>query len=532
MLVNRIGTGVENAYYQQVGNNRQPTGIMMSKPRIAVAGFQHETNTFAPFPTGWENFQQPGAWPPYAEGAQAIEQARGLNVPLGGFVGAAGDFELLPILYTAAEPGGLVKKDAFDRITGALCDRLAAAGTIDGVYLDLHGAMVTEEYQDGEAEVLARVRAVVGLDLPIAVSLDLHGNLSPEFAHLASCLTMYRTYPHIDMAATGARAAHLLGELLARGEPFATAFRQLDYIIPITAQSTRREPGARLYGMLDGLTGPGVTSVDFAFGFPPADIEHCGASVYACGADQAAVDRAADTMLAALQDAEDDFQSHLVPAAAAVRRAMQVNGPKPVILADPQDNPGAGAPGDATGVLAALLAGGASGVIGVIWDAKTAAQAHTAGVGAVIDAKIGGQFPDSGGPAIAVRATIEQLSDGQFLCTGPMFGGMNAHLGPCARLRVRQGGGDLTIVVGSNRAQNADQAMLRHIGVDIEAQKVVAVKSAIHFLADYEPIAQEVIFAEAPGANPCRIENIPYTNLRPGVRLGPNGPIFGGHHDP
>ena len=500
----------------------------MSKPRVAVAGFQHETNTFAPFPTTWQNFQQPGAWPPYAEGAQAAEQTLGLNVPLGGFADAAEGFELLPILYAAAEPGGTVTRDAFDRITGALCDGLAAAQDLDGVYLDLHGAMVTEDHQDGEAEVLARVRAVVGPDLPIAVSLDLHGNLSPEFARLASCLTMYRTYPHIDMAATGARAAHLLGDLLKRGEPFATAFRQLDYIIPITAQSTRREPGARLYGMPDRLAVQGVASVDFAFGFPPADIEHCGASVYVCGSDQDAVDAAADTMLAALQDAESDFESNLVPAAVAVRRAMQVNGPKPVILADPQDNPGAGAPGDATGVLAALLKENASGVIGVIWDAKTAALAHTAGVGAVIDAKIGGQFPDSGGPAIAVRATVEQLSDGQFLCTGPMFGGMTAHLGPTARLRVRQGGGDLTIVVGSNRAQNADQAMLRHIGVDPEAYKVVAVKSAIHFLADYEPIAQEVIFAEAPGANPCQIDKIPYTNLRSGVRLGPGGPVSEG----
>jgi microcystin degradation protein MlrC len=500
----------------------------MYKPRVAIAGFQHETNTFAPFPTGWENFQKPGAWPPFATGEQAADQARGLNVPLGGFVDAAEDFDLIPVVYAAAEPGGMVTKDAFDRITGLICDGLATASDLDAVYLDLHGAMVTEGYEDGEAEILARVREIVGPDLPVAVSLDLHGNLSPAFYERASCVTMYRTYPHIDMALTGARAARLLGELLERGRPFATAFRHLDYIIPITAQSTRREPGARLYGGLDDLVSKGVSSVDFAFGFPPADIEFCGASVYACGDDQKAVDAAADAMLGALQEAESSFDSALVPARAAVRRAMQVNGLKPVILADPQDNPGAGAPGDATGVLAALLEGNATAVIGMIWDSKTAAQAHQAGVGAMIDASIGGQFPESGGPAIPVHARVEQLSDGQFLCTGPMFGGIHANLGPCARLRVRQGGADVTIVVGSNRAQNADQAILRHIGADPENYKVVAVKSAIHFLADYEPIAQEVIFAEAPGANPCKIDAIPYTRLRKGVRLGPNGPAFEG----
>jgi microcystin degradation protein MlrC len=142
----------------------------------------------------------------------------------------------------------------------------------------------------------------------------------------------------------------------------------------------------------------------------------------------------------------------------------------------------------------------------------------------VIDAQIGGLFPEIGGPAISVRARVEQLSDGQFAFTGPMFGGMKAHLGPCARLLAQ--GTEVTIVIGSNRAQNADQAILRHIGANPEAYKIVAVKSAIHFLADYEPIAEEVIFAESPGANPCRIEDIPYTNLRPGVRLGPNGQEF------
>jgi len=498
----------------------------VKRPRVAIAGFQHETNTFAPFPTGWEDFQKPGAWPPFALGEMAAKQARGLNVPLGGFADAAQGFELIPILYAAAEPGGMVTVDAFDRITGMICDGLARTRDLDALYLDLHGAMVTEDYPDGEAEILARARAIAGPDLPVAVSLDLHANLSPEFARLASCVSMYRTYPHIDMGPTGARAAALLARRLEHGEPFAKAFRQLDYIIPITAQSPRREPGGRLYGMLDGLAGPGVESVDFAFGFPPADIEHCGPSVLAWGTDQGAVNTAADAMLDALQQAEGEFDASLVPAAAAVRRAMQVNGPKPVILADPQDNPGAGAPGDATGLLAAMLEGNASGLIGMIWDPKTAAQAHAAGVGAMIDATVGGQFPETGGPAIALPARVEQISDGQFLCTGPMFGGIHANLGPCARLRVRQNGADITLVVGSNRAQTADQAILRHIGADPETYKMVAVKSAIHFLADFEPIAQEVIFAESPGANPCRVEKIAYTRLRKGVRLGPGGPEF------
>jgi microcystin degradation protein MlrC len=501
----------------------------MTRPRIAIAGFQHETNTFAPLPTRFEDFARGGAWPGLTTGGQVIEVFAGLNIPLGGFIGAAEGFELVPVLWAGAEPGSYVEQAGFDRIAGMICDGVAAAGAIDGVYLDLHGAMVTEDFEDGEGELLRRVREVVGPYLPVAVSLDLHGNMTPEFAARASSVAIYRTYPHVDMAETGARAAALLREELTRGEPFAKAFRQAGFIPPITDQSTRREPGARLYGLLPGLAGAGVSSVDFAFGFPPADIWHCGPSVFAHGADQGSVDRAAAAMLAAVHAAEGEFGNPLVPAGEAVRRAMALSAgaTRPVVICDPQDNPGAGAVGDSTGLLAALLdEGAAAACIGMIWDPDSAAQAHAAGDGATIEAGIGGRFPELGGPPVRVRAEVECLSDGHFTFTGSMYGGATANLGPMACLRVREGQGDLRIVVGSARAQNADQEIFRAVGIEPGAQKIVVVKSAVHFLADYEPIAVEVIFADAPGANPCALDRIPYRRLRPGVRLGPLGPPF------
>jgi microcystin degradation protein MlrC len=502
----------------------------MRKPRIAIAGFQHETNTFAPLPTRFEDFDRGGAWPALTTGGDVIETFTGLNIPLGGFIGAAEDFDLVPVLWAGAEPGGYVDQAGFDRIATMICDGIAAAGMIDGVYLDLHGAMVTEDFEDGEGELLRRVRDVIGPDMPLAVSLDLHGNMTPEFAALASSVAIYRTYPHVDMAETGARAAGLLAEELARGAPFAKAFRQAGFIPPITDQSTRREPGAQLYGLLPGLAGPGVSSVDFAFGFPPADIWHCGQSVFAFGTDQTRVDRAADAMLAAVHAAEGEFGNPLIPAAQAVRRAMTVsNGStRPVVICDPQDNPGAGAVGDSTGLLAALLGEGAvAACIGVIWDPDSAAQAHAAGEGATIEISIGGKFPEVGGHPVTITAEVECLSDGHFTFTGPFYGGSTANLGPMACLRVQQpGGGDLRVVIGSARAQNADQEMFRVVGIEPGAQRIVAVKSAVHFLADYEPIAQEVIFAEAPGANPCALDRIPYRRLRPGIRLGPLGPPY------
>jgi microcystin degradation protein MlrC len=216
----------------------------MSKPRIAIAGFQHETNTFAPILTPYETFRDGGAWPALCTGQDVIDTLSGLNLPMGGFIDEGDDFDLVPILWTFAEPGGYVTDDAFDRISGMIVDGVKAAGEIDGIYLDLHGAMVTQSHEDGEAELLRRIREVVGDELPIAVSLDLHGNLSRAFFERASCVAIYRTYPHVDMADTGARARKLLREQLKRGAPFAKAWRQLDYIIPFRPSRPGASPVA------------------------------------------------------------------------------------------------------------------------------------------------------------------------------------------------------------------------------------------------------------------------------------------------
>lgn len=508
----------------------------MPAPRIAIGGFQHETNTFAPMPTRWPEFEAARAWPGYTEGSAILPTFEGLNLGIAGFIAEArdrhADWELMPILWCEAAPAGIVEQAAFDRIVGRLVEMLAAAGDLDAVYLDLHGAMVTDDYVDGEAEILARVRQVVGPDLPVAVSLDLHGNLSRAFFERASCVTIYRTYPHIDFAETGARAARLLGRLLARERPFARAWRQLDYIIPITEQSTMREPGRRLYGILPELEvgglENGVASIDMAMGFPPADIPDNGATIFAYGDDQAAVDRAADTMLLALAEAEEEFHNPLVPAADAVRLAMQLSATaaRPIVIADPQDNPGAGGSGDSTGLLRAMLDEGAHGAaLSMLWDPDTAARAHAAGAGAQIAVSLGGRFPEIGGPAIEIGAVVEYLGDGVIPLGGPVLTG-TARLGPMACLRLLHERADVRVVVGTGRCQNADLELFRALCVVPEDQKILVVKSAVHFLGAYEPIAHSVIFAEAPGANPCRLDRLPFTRLRRGVRLGPRGPVF------
>ena len=175
----------------------------MGTPRIAIAGFQHETNTFAPFATAYEDFLKADSWPGLTRGTDIPEVFAGLNIPISGFMAAAADWTLLPLVWASAGPAAAVSDEAFERITDMITEGIAAAGDLDGVYLDLHGAMVTESFEDGEGEILRRVREVVGPDLPVVASLDFRVNTTAEMVAQASALTIFRSYPHVDMAGPG-----------------------------------------------------------------------------------------------------------------------------------------------------------------------------------------------------------------------------------------------------------------------------------------------------------------------------------------
>jgi microcystin degradation protein MlrC len=196
--------------------------------RIAIGGFLHETNTFAPTKAVYDDFVHGGGWPSMAVGADMLKVMRNINVGLAGFVAAAEaqGWELAPTISAAASPSAHVIKDAYERIVTDMIEGIRAAGPLDAVYLDLHGAMVSEHFDDGEGEVLRRVREVIGRDLPLVASLDLHANVTPEMVEHADALIAYRTYPHVDMADTGRAAARHLALLLGTRQKLAKAFRQ------------------------------------------------------------------------------------------------------------------------------------------------------------------------------------------------------------------------------------------------------------------------------------------------------------------
>ncbi len=499
---------------------------------IAVGGFQHETNTFAPTKAGYEAFAEADGWPGLSRGDALFDAVAGINLPVAGFVDAlaGAGHRLAPLLWCSAPPAAHVTTDAFERIAGMICDDLAGLRGVDAIYLDLHGAMVTEAHEDGEGELLRRVRAVAGAELPIVASLDLHANVTEAMVAQSSALVAFRSYPHVDMAETGARAARLLLEILKRGRPPAKVMRKLDFFVPITGQCTLSGPAREIYDALAEIErgDAEIASLSYAQGFPPADIRDNGPAVLAYGWDEAAAHRAAAALYEIVTSREGDFRLDVLDVETAVARAIANRSDKPVILADTQDNPGAGANGDTTWILEELAARDAPrAVVATIWDPETAAQAHAAGEGAVIEPRLGARSGLPGHRPFTRPVVVERLGDGRFTGTGPMWKGARMNLGPMACLRVAQSPGrDVRVLVASRKLQSGDRSILRHLGIEPSEQRIVALKSSVHFRADFEAIASEILMVAAPGPNPADPSVLPYKRLREGVRLLPLGEPF------
>ncbi|QIE55127.1 M81 family metallopeptidase [Pikeienuella piscinae] len=500
-------------------------------PRVAIGGFLHETNTFAPSPATLACFTEGGGAGGVFEGEAAVAALRGVNVGFAGALayGETAGWEVIPTVWAAASPSAHVTEEAFETITGKLLAGIEAALPLAGVYLDLHGAMVTTHRDDGEGEILARVRALVGPDVPIISSLDLHANVTARMVEEADLLVSYRTYPHVDMNATGARAARALGRLIDGAARPLKAFRQAPYLLPIAWQCTDMEPAHGLYAQMEACEGDWPMSLNM--GFPAADFADCGAAVTAYG-DTAEVD--ADALMAAVVAAEPRFTGRVFGPDEAVAEAIRIarTANRPVVIADSQDNPGAGGDSDTMGMVRALRAAaadmaralpGAPGpAIGSIYDPAAAAAAHEAGVGARVRLSLGAKSRIPGDTPLETEFEVEALSDGRFVCPGPYHGGQEVQMGPSACL-VLDG---VRIVVVSAKAQMADQAMFRQVGIEPKEAAILCVKSSVHFRADFDPIAETILTAAAPGPMPVSPASLPWKRLRAGVRLEPLGAAY------
>ena len=484
--------------------------------RIASAGIQHETNTFANTPTTLADFERDSECGPDFAGDRIRQRYASTNTIHGGYLQGASecDVELSPLLCARAQPGGLVDRDGFERLVGLLTHRLQADLPLDGVLLDLHGAMVTDDHQDAEGEIISRVRDILGNDVPVVVTLDLHANITSRMAAAADLLIGFETYPHVDMRDRGIEAVRLLVQIV-RGEvrPIQ-AFKQLPLVTLPPKQCTLREPMQSLMNQVARLksTSDALTAT-ISMGFPFADIHDAGVSVLvATDNDAIAADRHADELADRVWALRDALQPELTSIDDAIEFANGLpSAAGPVIFADGSDNPGGGAPCDGTVALRALIdAEFQDAVVGILCDPETVAQAHNAGVGTLIDARIGAKTDDRHGTPVATRAHVRTLSDGRFVHQGPMRNGLPGDFGRMATLEI----GDVRVVVSERRTQLLDAEMLRIVGITPERCRLLVVKSAVHFRADFEAMASAIFDADTPGIHRPDFECFEYRKLR------------------
>jgi microcystin degradation protein MlrC len=497
--------------------------------RVLIAGYQHETNTFAPSRADWAAFTRGDSFPAYVRGHAMIEALRGINIPIAGVIDAARrhGWTLWPSCWAGAIPSSCVTEEAFERIAGSLCDDVSAAAKagLDAIYLDLHGAAVAEHAADSEGELLMRLRAIVGPELPIVASLDLHANVTARMLEMADALVAYRTYPHVDMAATGELAATLLARRLKAGRKEPQHAQRLPYLIPLNAQSTWEQPAQAIYDELAAIDRSLGTVSSFCMGFPASDFDECGPVIWSHGerAQQAA------ERLYALASPPAQWQLNVLDARDAVARALSLaeTAARPVVVADTQDNPGAGGDSNTTGMLHALLGHGAGRrypgqvALGLMFDAAAARAAHAAGLGAEIDIALGTAVPTFSGapsdPPVSGRFKVSALADGACTLKGPMMTRLTVRLGPSACLEID----GIRVAVTSGKKQLLDRELLRMVGIHTERMRVIVVKSSNHFRADFQPHASQVLIAKAAGPMAADPADLPWTRLSPHTRRRP-----------
>jgi microcystin degradation protein MlrC len=467
--------------------------------KLVLAQMKHETNTFSPVPTPLARFGH-GRDRPW-EGREAYEEFKGTGTALGAFIDLAERAGAEVVLPVAAQawPSGPVAQEAYEHIAGRIVD--AVAQGCDAVLLDLHGAMVAERFEDGEGELLARIRRVAPR-VPIGVAHDMHANVSPATGRIATSLAGYQTYPHVDMYETGLRAGKpVIDLLLGKANP-VVAFGQKPMLPHVMRQSSLDSPNREIQARARQMERQGALGASFFVGFPHADIPYAGASsVVLTDGDAQLARRYCDELLAMAWESRGQFVYRPEPLEVSMRRAKAL-GERPVVLLDHYDNCASGGTMDTTAVLGAMLQARLEEAAAfAICDPQAVARMKEAGLGARVALPLGGKLdmPSLGlkGTPLALAGTVKRIVDGLYRNEGPMGRGELMDMGAAAVLDT----GRVEIVVISRQVEPYDIAAFRAVGIDPAAKRYLMLKSRVHWRAGLGALARAVV--ECAGEGVC-----------------------------
>ncbi|KAA2241067.1 M81 family metallopeptidase [Salinarimonas soli] len=465
--------------------------------RILAAMLKHETNTFSPVPTDLARFR---AWGLY-EGEAVPAAYRGTNHPLAAYLdlAEAHGAEIVTPVAAEAMPSGLVQREAYEYLTGLILEELARGG-FDCAMLDLHGAMVAEPDWDGEGGLLEAMRRIAP-DLPIAVTLDMHGNITERVVENCTVLVGYKTYPHLDMAEMGRRAGTILLDAMAgRCRPVMAYGR-----LPLLAQTLRMGTADHPMGPLQAMTKdeearPGILAASVFGGFPMADIPVAGLSaIVVADGDEAAARSSRDRLLAWAWEEREEFVYRHEPIGAAIARAKGIND-APIVLLDHADNVGSGGTSDSMVVIRELIAQNVEDVaVAAVWDPPAVQAMIAAGPGATLTLDLGGrtEMPSIGARPEPLRVTgvVRSVSDGEWIVRGPMYTGTRVTTGPTAVFETA----GIRIVVTTHHHEPWDAGIFTNNGIDPRHCRYLLLKSRIHYRAGFAALAKAHITLDGVG---------------------------------
>jgi len=492
--------------------------------RIAVGGFQHETNTFAPQKATFADFEAPDAWPGLTRGAALLDAICGINLPAAGFVdqARARRHEVLPLVWCSATPSAHVTRDAYERIVTMLLDELQAASNVDAVYLDLHGAMVAEHIDDADGELLRRVRQRVGARVPVVASLDFHANVSEDIVRYSDVLITYKENPHLDTKQRGMQAAKIMAGMVSGKIKPVQAIAKPPMIVNLVYQDTFHEPFKHITDESRRLEreNPKILAASVPGGYQWADVPAMGPSaIVVTDNDPELAEREAKRLSEMLWAIRDKLVFKSPDPAKAVREAMAADK-FPVVLMDTGDNIGGGSAGDGTFILAELVKQKAQGWVMVIADAAANQAAFAAGVGGAFDQMVGGKTDKIHGEPVRIKGRVKALTDGQYVETEIRHGGGRyGGTGLTAVIEVEGSTRDLpNLLLLTNRptSPNSLQQLISN-GVYPARQRILVAKGTTAPRAAYEPVAAKIVEVNSGGATDVNPKRFTYKHARPGL---------------
>jgi len=475
--------------------------------KVATLGLFHEANTFSSTAVDWAVLEEAGI----LRGDEIVDRFSPSGSTMGGFLAAGTeipDVDVVPLIYCRLTPGGVLTSDAFDRFVGLMLDELNETGPWDAVLLALHGAAVAGSAVDADGEILRRVRAAVGEEVPIGVTLDLHANVSEEMIRHSTVTTVFRTNPHVDAKERALACAELVASA-ARGETTPVqALVKIPLVPHILCQGTADEPLWQVMGAVAALARePGVLSADLALGFPYADTPDLGmAAIVVHDGDPSAARAQASKLARLAWERRHQLWTEMLSVGDAVEMAER--GPHPVLLLDVGDNVGGGGPADSTHLLEAALRRGVDGWLQTLCDPESVAACAHAGVGSEVTLWVGGKTDGLHGGTVSITGRVEQLDDGRFEDPTPTHGGNRFF--DAGRTAVFGCERDMTLVLTSRRLPNTSLNQMRSLGLEPATRKVIVAKGVIAPRAAYGPVVRRIVAADTPGATRGDFTRLPY----------------------